>query len=136
MVAAHRGGAAAMVEAEMVEGKARQAREEAAKDAQNPFSAAFDKSGSGRLKKGDAGYGLTALDSGGATLGSFTWSDDKTGASLRTFLELHRVPAKDAEALLAVGESARSDVLVAPEHAAWTVVCGTVLNLSEAVTRG
>jgi hypothetical protein len=42
----------------------------------------------------------------------------------------------DAEALLAVGESARSDVLAAPEHAAWTVVCGTVLNLSEAVTRG
>ena len=42
----------------------------------------------------------------------------------------------DAEALLAVGESARSDALAAPEHAAWTVVCGTVLNLSEAVTRG
>ena len=42
----------------------------------------------------------------------------------------------DAQALLAVGESARSDVLAAPEHAAWAVVCGTVLNLSEAVTRG
>ena len=52
-------------------------------------------------REGDAGYGLTALDSGGATLGSLTWSDDLTGASLRAFLEQHRVPAKDAEALLA-----------------------------------
>ena len=40
----------------------------------------------------------------------------------------------DAQAL-PVGERP-SDVPAVPEHAAWTVVCGTVLNLSEAVTRG
>ena len=41
-----------------------------------------------------------------------------------------------AEALLQVGESPRAQDLPAGEHAAWTVVSGTVLNLSEAVTRG
>ena len=41
----------------------------------------------------------------------------------------------DAERLLGVGESRRDLSLSAPEHAAWTNLCGLLLNLSEAITR-
>ena len=40
-----------------------------------------------------------------------------------------------ATALLAVGEAPRNDTLDAVEHAAWTVVASTLLNLEEAITR-
>ncbi len=43
-------------------------------------------------------------------------------------------PAGAAQ-LLAVGESPRDANLPAREHAAWTNLCGLLLNLSEAVTR-
>ena len=46
-------------------------------------------------------HGVTALDAGGAKLGELVWRDDLSGEALRTFLEEHRVPVKDAEALLA-----------------------------------
>jgi hypothetical protein len=36
--------------------------------------------------------------------------------------------------LLRVGESKRDEKLDAVEHAAWTTVCLTVLNLDEALT--
>jgi len=41
----------------------------------------------------------------------------------------------DAGRLLAVGESARTPGLDLVEHAAWTLVAGTVLNLDEAITK-
>ena len=47
----------------------------------------------------------------------------------------YRTAQSDAEQLLAVGESIRNPALPAAEHAAWTNVCGLLLNLSEAVTR-
>ena len=47
----------------------------------------------------------------------------------------YRTAQSDAEQLLAVGESIRDPALPAAEHAAWTNVCGLLLNLSEAVTR-
>ncbi len=40
-----------------------------------------------------------------------------------------------ATALLAVGESPRDAELAADEHAAWTLLCSTLLNLDEAITR-
>ena len=40
-----------------------------------------------------------------------------------------------AEALLKIGDSPRDSTLPAPEHAAWTVVASTVLNLDEFLVR-
>ena len=40
-----------------------------------------------------------------------------------------------AQNLLAVGESLPDPTLPAAEHAAWTNICGLLLNLSESVTR-
>lgn len=40
-----------------------------------------------------------------------------------------------AAALLAVGESKRNEAFQADEHAAWTLVASTILNLDEALTR-
>lgn len=48
--------------------------------------------------------------------------------------EFQRDPAA-AAALLAVGESPRREEIPAVEHAAWTALCLTVLNLDEALTR-
>ena len=41
----------------------------------------------------------------------------------------------EAQKLLAVGESLPDQDLPPTEHAAWTNLCGLLLNLSEAVTR-
>ena len=41
----------------------------------------------------------------------------------------------DARKLLKAGESKRNEALEAVEHAAWTSLCLTILNLDEAVTR-
>jgi hypothetical protein len=40
-----------------------------------------------------------------------------------------------ARALLATGESPRNASLPAAEHAAWTLIAATLLNLSETITR-
>ena len=40
-----------------------------------------------------------------------------------------------AQSLIAVGESVPDPALPAAEHAAWTNICGLLLNLSESVTR-
>tara|TARA_B100000579_G_C22646324_1_gene763925 strand:- start:383 stop:787 length:405 start_codon:yes stop_codon:yes gene_type:complete len=40
-----------------------------------------------------------------------------------------------AQSLIAVGESLPDPTLPAAEHAAWTNICGLLLNLSESVTR-
>jgi len=58
---------------------------------------------------------------------------------LTSGLERHRTayqadPAA-AAALLAIGESPRDPALDPVEHAAWTVVCNTILNLDEALTK-
>ena len=42
---------------------------------------------------------------------------------------------QDAKKLLHVGESKRNESLGAVEHAAWTSLCLTLLNLDETVTR-
>ncbi len=46
-----------------------------------------------------------------------------------------RARPDEAERWLAHGESPRAATLDAGEHAAWTVVCSTILNLDEALTR-
>jgi hypothetical protein len=43
--------------------------------------------------------------------------------------------AADAKKFLTVGESKRDETLDTAEHAAWTVVCLTVLNMDEALTK-
>ena len=60
-------------------------------------------------------------------------------AVLRNVLDQER---KDFEAhpeaaakLLAIGESPRNESLDKIDHAAWTMVCSTVLNLDETVTK-
>ena len=54
-------------------------------------------------------------------------------------LERHRqrflAEPESANQLLAVGESPVHPELKPAEHAAWTLVCSTVLNLDEAVTK-
>jgi len=54
-------------------------------------------------------------------------------------LDRHRRTFADDPAaalkLLAVGDSGRDQRLDPSEHAAWTVLCGTVLNLDEALTK-
>lgn len=52
----------------------------------------------------------------------------------RSRREFERDP-QAASALLAVGESPRREELPAAEHAAWTALCLTVLNLDETLTR-
>ncbi len=51
---------------------------------------------------------------------------------LRRHFAQHR---KDAEALLAVGESPRDESLDAAEHAAWTALCNMLLNLDEVLSK-
>ena len=43
---------------------------------------------------------------------------------------------ESAKQFLSVGESARDESLDAAEHAAWTVIAQTILNLDEVLTRG
>jgi hypothetical protein len=70
-------------------------------------------------------------------LGRPPTSDEAT--ILSAALERHaRVFAADPDAarrVLAIGESSRDGKLSSPEHAAWTLVCGTILNLDEALTK-
>ena len=54
-------------------------------------------------------------------------AQDTTTVSRRTLLQ--------GAALLATGESPRHPDLDPIEHATWTVVCNTLLNLDEALTR-
>ena len=48
---------------------------------------------------------------------------------------LLREIAEHVNRLLATGESPRNAKLPAAEHAAWTLVAATLLNLSETITR-
>jgi hypothetical protein len=50
-------------------------------------------------------------------------------------LERFKTDRKAAERLLSVGESPRDATLDSAEHAAWTVVASTILNLDETITR-
>ncbi len=50
-------------------------------------------------------------------------------------LAAFRGDAAAAEALLSVGASGRDTTLDAAEHAAWTMVCTTVMNLDEFITK-
>ena len=50
--------------------------------------------------------------------------------------ETYRANPQAAEALLAVGESPRNSMLDPVEHAAWTIVASTILNLDETITKG
>ncbi len=54
---------------------------------------------------------------------------------LREEVGSFRADPASAEALLGVGASARDTMLDAAEHAAWTMVCTTVMNLDEFVTK-
>ena len=56
-------------------------------------------------------------------------------AALERERRQYRTDQPGAEKLLSVGESPRTLDLPAAEHAAWTNICGLLLNLSEAVTR-
>ena len=56
-------------------------------------------------------------------------------AALERERRQYRTDQPGAEKLLSVGESPRTRDLPAAEHAAWTNICGLLLNLSEAVTR-
>ena len=51
-------------------------------------------------------------------------------------LEVYRNDRKSVQKLLSVGESPRNLELDPPRLAAWTMVCSTILNLDEMVTRG
>jgi hypothetical protein len=57
------------------------------------------------------------------------------GKVLDRQLELYRADPQAAAKLLAVGESKRNELLDAPEHAAWTMLCSAILNLDEALTK-
>ena len=52
--------------------------------------------------------------------------------------EIHPLYQQDQEAaaaLLALGESKRDESLDIAEHAAWTIVANTLLNLDETITK-
>ena len=56
----------------------------------------------------------------------------------RVFKERFELYGKDAEAteaLLSIGESKRNETFSKPEHAAWTTVARTLLNLSETISK-
>jgi hypothetical protein len=50
--------------------------------------------------------------------------------------ETYRANPQAAEALLAIGESPRDKTLDPVEHAAWTILASTILNLDETLTKG
>ena len=56
-------------------------------------------------------------------------------AGLKRAQAKYATAPEEAKKFLAVGESKRDDSIDATEHAAWTVVCLTVLNLDEALTK-
>jgi hypothetical protein len=64
--------------------------------------------------------------------------DDRGLASLKQTLakarEHYQAKVKDAEQLIATGESKRLGILPTVEHAAWTTVCLMILNLDETLT--
>jgi len=51
-------------------------------------------------------------------------------------LKTYRADTAAAVKLLGVGESARDESLDAAEHAAWTIVASTIMNLDETITKG
>jgi hypothetical protein len=53
----------------------------------------------------------------------------------QTTLEQYRADPAAALQLVSVGESVRPQELDVPEHAAWTCVCNTLLNLDETITK-
>jgi hypothetical protein len=53
----------------------------------------------------------------------------------QTTLEQYRANPAAALQLVSVGESIRPQDLDVPEHAAWTCVCNTLLNLDETITK-
>jgi hypothetical protein len=66
-------------------------------------------------------------------------SADETRVLARLYAEQLAVYRQDADAakkLLTVGESPRNEQLDPAEHAAWTTVASTILNLDETVTKG
>lgn len=67
------------------------------------------------------------------------WPDDREAAVLQEMLDAYRADyAADevgANALLDQGESSVSSTVPAAELAAWTMICNTVLNLDEAISK-
>jgi len=65
-------------------------------------------------------------------------SDAESSTLIRRLSDLQKAYShqpEEAEALLSVGESARDTNLNSPQHAAWTVICSTIMNLDEFLTR-
>lgn len=67
-----------------------------------------------------------------------SWSDEERKLlrdDRRAYLEHYEAHPAQAAQVVAVGESAPTDAIPAPELAAWTMVCNQVLNLDEAITK-
>ena len=54
---------------------------------------------------------------------------------LRSERRRYQQHVEEAQALLTVGESARNEGLDPAEHAAWTIVASTILNLDETLNK-
>jgi hypothetical protein len=90
------------------------------------------------LLKGPAGTDLERLAAGFERVTSRPPGPSELGtltASLARERRKYTADPTAAEQLLSIGESPRDASFTAPEHAAWTNLCGLLLNLSESVTR-